>query len=47
VIAFNWPYKLGLMLAALVGIVVGMALENRSLRSIASLVDQLPIDPSS
>jgi len=47
VIAFNWPYKLGLMLAALVGIVVGMALENRSLRSTASLVDQLPIDPSS
>jgi len=47
VIAFNWPYKLGLMLAALVGIVVGMAIENRSLRSTASLVDQLPIDSSS
>jgi 4-azaleucine resistance transporter AzlC len=35
VIAFNWPYKLGLMLAALVGIVVGMAIESRSLRSTA------------
>ncbi len=28
VLAFHWPYKLGLVCAALVGILVGLALEN-------------------
>jgi 4-azaleucine resistance transporter AzlC len=30
VLTFSWPYKLGLMLAALAGIVIGLFLEDRS-----------------
>lgn len=29
ILTFHWPYKLGLMVAALVGIAVGLLLENR------------------
>ncbi len=42
VILNPWPYKLGLMLAALTGIVIGMMLETHSLRS--TNADQLITD---
>jgi 4-azaleucine resistance transporter AzlC len=46
VVLNSWPYKLGLMLAALVGIAVGLSLEARSAnRRVDPLMDQAA-DPS-
>ncbi len=39
-----WPYKLGLMLAALVGIVVGLSLESRSANRPADQLTDRPVD---